>query len=61
MSWLATSSSFELIGMGAAPGFSELQAFLSVFLQMMINHTFTFQSIFHKKLHHIHVFDVRYE
>ena len=31
MSWLTTSSSFELTGMGAAPGFSELQAFLSVF------------------------------
>ena len=52
---------FELIGVGAIPDLSEPQTFKNVFLQMMIDKTFTFRHIFHKKLHHIHVFDVRYE
>ena len=40
---------------------SEPQVFKNVSLQMMIDETFTFYCIFHKKLHHIQVFDVRYE
>ena len=61
MSWLATWFIFELIGMGAAPDLSEPQAFKNVSLQMMMEKTFTFRSIFHKNLHRIQVFDVRYE
>ena len=60
MGWLATWFIFELIGVGAAAVLTEPQAFQNVALQMMINQTFTFRRIFHKKLHHIHVFDVRY-
>ena len=61
MSWLATLFIFELIGVGAAPDLSEPQAFKNVSLQMMTDKTFTFRRIFHKNLHHIQVFDARYE
>ena len=47
--------------MGAAADLSEPQAFRNVALQMMIDQTFTFCRIFHKKLLHIQVFDSRYE
>ena len=47
--------------MEAALDLSEPQAFKKVSLQMMIDKTFTFCRIFHKKLHHIQVFEVRYE
>ena len=42
MSWLATLFIFALIGVGAAPDPREPQAFKNVFLQMMIDQTFTF-------------------
>ena len=46
--------------MGAAPDLSEPQAFKNGPLLMMIDKTSTFR-IFHKNLHHIQVFDVRYK
>ena len=49
---------FKLVGVGAAPNLSKLQAFKNVFLQMVINKTFTFCRIFHKKLQRIQVYDV---
>ena len=58
MSRLATWFIFNLIGVGAALDLSEPQASKNISLQMMINKTFTFCHIFHKKLHHIQVFDV---
>ena len=61
MSRLATWFIFELIGVGAAPDLSEPQAFKNVSLLLMIDKTFTFHRKFHKNLHHIQVFDVRYE
>ena len=61
MSWLATWFIFELIGVGAAPNLSELQAFKNASLQMKIDEISTLRRIFHKNLHHIQVFDVRYE
>ena len=61
MSWLAAWFIFELKGVGAAPDLNEPQACKNVSLQMMIDKTFTFRRIFHKNLHHIQVFDVRYE
>ena len=51
MSWLATWFIFKLVGVGAAPDLSEVQAFKNVSLQMVIDKTFTFCRIFHKKLH----------
>ena len=58
MSRLATWFIFNLIGVGAALDLSEPQAFENISLQMMIDKTFTFCPIFHKKLYHIQVFDV---
>ena len=46
---------------GATMDLSEPQAFKNVFLQMMMDKTSTFRSTYHKNLHHIQVFDVRYE
>ena len=46
---------------GAALDLSEPQAFKNVPLQMMVNIISTFRRIFHKNLHHIQVFDVRYK
>ena len=48
-----------MIRVGTAPNLSEPQAFKNVSLQMMIDKTFTFYCIIHKRLHHIQVFDVR--
>ena len=53
MSWLATWFIFELIGLGAAMDLSEVQVFKNVSLQIMMDKTFTFRRIVHKKLHHI--------
>ena len=61
MSRLASWFTFELTGVGAVPDLRELQAFKKASLQMMIDKIFTFRRIFHKDLHHIQVFDVRYE
>ena len=61
MSWLATWFIFELIVVWAAPDLNELQAFKNESLQMVIDKTFTFRRVFHKKFHHIQVFEVRYE
>ena len=47
--------------MGATPDLSEQQAFKNVSLQMITDKIFTFCEIFHKKMHHIQVFDVQYE
>ena len=58
MSWLTTWFIFELIGVETASDFSEPQAFKNVSLQTMIDKTITFRRIFHKKLHHIQVFDL---
>ena len=58
MSWLAK---WFIFGEGAAHDLSEPQAFKNVSLQMMIDKTYTFRRIFHKNLHRIRVFDVRYE
>ena len=52
---------FELIGVGSAPDLREPQALKNVSLQIMIAKTSNFCRKFHKNLHHIHVFDVRYE
>ena len=61
MSWFATWFIFELIGVEAAPDLSEPQAFENVSVQMIIDKTLSFCRIFHKKFHHVQVFDVRYE
>ena len=61
MSWVATWFIFELIGVEAPPDLNEPQAFKNVPLQMMIDKTSTFRCTIHKNLHHIQVFDVRYE
>ena len=58
MRWLATWLIFKLIGVGTAPNLSEPQAFKNVYLQIIVDKTFTFCHIFLKKLHHIQVFDV---
>ena len=46
---------------GGRTDLTEPQAFKNVSLQMMTDMTFTFRRIFHKKMHHIQVFDVRYK
>ena len=61
MSWLGTLFILELIGVRLPTDLSGSQAFLNVSLQMMIDKTFIFRPIFHKKLHRIQVFDARYE
>ena len=61
MSWLATWFIFELIGVRAAPDISEPQALKVVSVQMTVYKTFIFCCVFHKKLYHIQVFDIRYE
>ena len=60
MSWLATWFIFELLGVGAAPNLTEPQAFENVSLQMIAIEHLLFV-VCYKKLHHIQVFDVRYE
>ena len=60
MSWLSTWFIVELIGVEAATDLSEPKTFKNVSLQM-IDKTFTFRRMFHKNLHHIRIFDVRYE
>ena len=58
MSWLATCFIYELIEVGNVTDLGELHAFKIVSLQMVYQ---TFCHIFYKKLHHIQVFDDRYE
>ena len=58
MSWLAIWFIFKLIGVETTPDLSEPHAFKNVYSQMIVDKTFTFCRICHKKLHLIQVFDV---